>query len=267
MSCLPFLLLLSFSLIYFPSKLPWAVFLCRTIELFGFEANFKILWFQPPRYFPSHSLHSLALTLLSFLPFWESYCLDFLQFCLSTLASFFPHSLLLSKLQTLPFFVTSKLAFLHFSFSWTLAFTFKSFRFCGTPLFHLPLISTCLLCTTSLSIRNWGHFFVVIFVVYAVLVQYFPPTFYTVISLRFENQCKGSVLIKTSLWQLSMKYHHFFLLLPNSVITAVVREPRATALICDSFCANTMVPCSRQQLADGETTNKKNCPWSKVEQS
>lgn len=42
----------------------------------------------------------------------------------------------------------------------------------------------------------------------------------------------------------------------TSVVIAFVREPEATALICDSFCAKTVPPCSSQTLANGETTMK-----------
>lgn len=159
MSCLSILLLLSFSLIYFLSKLPWAVFLCRTIERFGFEGNFKILSFYPPCCSPSHSLHSLAFMLFSCLSFWDSYCLDFLQF-LSTLipSSHIP----LSYLNYKPCLSLQPP-------SWTLCICLSPelWLLLSSPFVSVeplsstsPTMWTCFLCTINLSIRNWGHFLV-----------------------------------------------------------------------------------------------------------
>lgn len=55
-----------------------------------------------------------------------------------------------------------------FSTTW---FAFKCFHFRGIPLFHLHLVCICGLYTTTVCGRKRGHFFAVIFVIYANLLQ------------------------------------------------------------------------------------------------
>lgn len=180
MSCLPILLLLSFSLIYFLSKLPWAVFLCRTIEWLALNG-----WVWRERknpQVPTSLLFSIPLTsftcphaiLISLLL--ESYCLDFLQFCLSTLDFFFPHSLLLSKLQTLPFLANLQAGLSSFVFLLNSGFYFKILLFLWSPCPPPPSCMDLFSLHYQLLHQKLGMLFDIILVFYMVLLQYFPPT-------------------------------------------------------------------------------------------